>query len=140
MAETIEKQELPVVITKVKIGKKDLTKKIIDQIPLADFVYCQVENDTIELGLPYIISDNDDELIFDKSKPYITDGTLIGYIKPIWDDSVDRANTISRWGKFNRSGRFYFIVWYTNDGKLKKGYVDPWTIDQLGIELEQIFI
>lgn len=140
MAEIIEKNELPVTITKVKIGTKDLTKKILDQIQWGDFIYCKHENGSVELGLPYIISDNDNELIFDKSKPYITDGTLIGYIKPTWNDLEKRENIRSKWGKFNSAGRPYFIVWYNNENNIKKGYIDQWTLDQLGLTLTQIFI
>lgn len=140
MAEIIEKQELPVTITKVKIGKKDLTKKIIDQIPFGIFVYCEHEDKSREWGLPYIISDDSDELIFDKNKPYIISGTLLGYVKPTWDDKHFLANYRKNFGKFNNKGKWYFIIWYTDDGKLKKGYIDQWTIIQLNLKLEQIFI
>lgn len=140
MAEIIEKHELPVTITKVKIGTKDLTKKILDQLPFSDYIYCKHEDGSTELGLPYIINDNDDELIFDKNKSHITDGTLIGYIRPTWKDIEIRKKISSRWGEFNRAGKFYLVIWYNNEGKLKKGYIDQWTINQLGLTLTQIFI
>lgn len=139
MAEIIEKQELPVTITKVKIGKKDLTKKLIDQLPFSWYIYCK-RGDSQEWGLPYEISDSSDELIFDKKKPYITDGTLLGYIRPTWNDASELEKYRRSIGEFNNAGVWCFILWYTSDGKLKKGYIDSWTIEQLGLEIEQIFI
>ena len=140
MAEIIETQKLPVTITKVKIGKKDLTKKIIDQLPFEWYIYCKHKDGSQEWGLPFIVSENPGELIFDRDKPYIVDGTLLGYINPIWNDETNLSDYLRGVGEFNNAGKWFLIVWYTNDGKLRKGYLDSWTIMQLGIELDQIFI
>lgn len=160
MANIIEKQELPVIITKVKIGKKDLTKKIIDQLTTGLFVYHRNHNGRKVYGLPIKIDYVKDGrrtktiAVFDTEDKYELDGTLIGYVKlPEKEVKNMRGDVLAYAEKLtekydngtyeeheNFKGQFYFILWYTTDNKLKKGAIDRWTLDQLEIKLEQIFI
>lgn len=52
MVDIISKQELPVIITKVKIGNKDLTDKLIKQIPFDYFVSHTNKDGKKKYGLP----------------------------------------------------------------------------------------
>lgn len=171
MADIIETHELPVIITKVRIGKKDLSEKLIKQLPLDNYVYYfeDIEHSNevrIRWGLPSLLRERTYQLdnnIEDSEEPkrlmdkkYFVDGTLIGYIEikslglpqiigHITHLDKERETDVmtTRVGRSlnrNFSGKFYHIIWYTKEGKLKKGYIDKWTIDQLGIKLEQIFI
>lgn len=160
MAELIEKQELPVIITKIKIGTKDLTKKIIDQLPFGIFVTHRNIQGKRVYGLPimldYIKEDGrvKEVVVFDRELKYELDGTLIGFVKlPDKEIYNLKGDTLAYAERLrykeddgfyreyeNFSGKFHFILWYTDDNKLKKGVVDQWTVDQLGIELEQIFV
>ncbi|MFV0419617.1 MAG: hypothetical protein ACK5KT_12920 [Dysgonomonas sp.] len=164
MAEIIEKQELPVVITKVKIGKRDLSKSLIDQIPKGIFI-CHMGKrqgkEDICYGLPLVIGENGyvNELYYDSSKPFKTDGTIIGFIDSpkinssgayqslafYADENYIRKDVMTKNGYvdetfYNFGYPYYFIIWYDENNKLKKGYIDKWTMVQLDIKIEQIII
>lgn len=153
MAEIIEKQELPVTITKIKIGTKDLSKNILAQLPYSMFLYHYNYLDINKkcYGFPISNKVGTSDLEIDQEKDYIIDGKLLGYIRmSFWDinqiESWIKRHNNDYWGKHSKSldnydGKFYFIVWH-NDGKLKKGYIDQWSLKQLNIEIEnlQIFI
>jgi hypothetical protein len=164
MAEVLEKQELPVIITKVKIGKKDLSQKLIEQLPMALYVYHLGEKHMKEkpcYGLPLVISQDGyvEELLFDETRPYKVDGTIIGFIKTpkinadgAYQSFTFNANELHKKKEvfvkngymddiyYNFSGTYYFIIWYDTNNKLKKGYIDQWTASQLSIDIENMQI
>lgn len=164
MAELIEKQELPVIITKVKIGRRDLTKSLIDQIPLSLFIFHKGKRRKEEkdcYGLPLVLGNNGyvNELHFDNSQPYKIDGTIIGYVnspkinsdgalkslksyanQDYEREAVSTKNEYYKETVYNFKSPYYFIIWYDENNKLKKGYIDEWTMEQLDIKIEQIII
>lgn len=160
MAEIIEKQELPVTITKVKIGKKDLTKSMFGQIQFGTYVYHigGVKKQELRYGLPLKYPKKKEyvgdiqSLDWDENTPHYIDGTLIGYVSGFGlleaiskTTSVNRdyfgsGSTSEEMKLLNYSTRGYYILWYNQRNELRKGFLDLWAIDQLGIELEQIYI
>lgn len=159
MAETIKKYELPVIITKLKIGKKDLTKSLIEQLPLGLYVSHKWEyHDEIKTVYGLSLKDNNhDSSIYnseyDKTVEHFIDGTLIGFVNIKLKEEV-KSNTFALYAKRidhhsivdscvrinNFSTEGYLILWYDENGMLKKGYIDQWTVEQLGIELEHIIV
>lgn len=162
MAEIIETQELPVTITKVKIGKKDLTQKLIVQIPKGLYVSHIGKKGGKEnkcYGLPLKIDSKGlvNDLIFDTDTPYEIDGKLLGYINisqlvsditsiQIDENYISELKDVDDYGTtepvyfLNYLGSKYFIIWIDKENNLRKGFIDQWTVNQLGLKLEQIFI
>lgn len=155
MADIISKQELPVTITKVKIGTKDLNKSIIDQLPLDWYIYHKRPDGFRAYGLPVLNTNINKypDLIFDKDTPYKVAGELIGYVnasKLASRVDLDFIKSINN-NYFTENGFTYSLrnysdswrfILFCSEGKLKKTYLDTWTIDQLDIDIEnmQIFI
>lgn len=154
MAEIIEKTELPIIITKIKIGKKDLTKNMLSQVPFGMYLYHKnyLDKEKQCYGFPIESHRKSTDYDIDTKQEYTTDGTLLGFIRlSVWSqDEIKRwirGYNDNYWGKHsdsleNYKGKFYFIVWYDKNNRLKKGYIDRWSLDQLGIDIEsmQIFI
>jgi hypothetical protein len=148
----IENEILPVTITKIKIGNKNLTKGIIEQIPWGLYVsYFDEEYYTERYGVPVIFDDS--RKLFDyneNNREFNINGKkLLGYINiPI--KSLSPQNYVAKYNKEqpyfseyvikNYSGKFYFIIWYDNENNLQKGYIDEWTANVARIDLKQIYI
>ena len=153
MAEIIETQKLPVTITKVKIGKNNLTKSIIDQIPLSRVITHIRENGLECYGLP--VKDPTELHYYDQDVqwdfPYTINGEIIGYVtkdkifspKDIYRTLLNNKNYISigldDFDLENHSDNWSLVLFHS-DGKLRKGLLDSWTKKQLGLELEHIII
>jgi roadblock/LC7 domain-containing protein len=144
----ISEEILPVVIKKIKIGKKFLTKSMIEQIPWGVFIYYFDEEwHEIRYGVPGIFNDDGKLIGYDDNAPYNSDGELIGYIEIktnlSFNEYVRRYNKKNFYPEeiiWNCEGKEYFIIWYDNESNLKKGYIDKWTANVAGVKLEQIYI
>ncbi|WP_353122097.1 hypothetical protein [Dysgonomonas capnocytophagoides] len=154
MADIISKQELPVTITKVKIGTKDLNKSIIDQLPFEMFIYHMRSDGFICYGLPVIGIGKAyySEYEINRDIDYVIAGDIIGYIsKSGLTDRRDLTWTLrgnkdyarceeKSWIDLNNYNDNWMLILFHSEGKLKKGIIDTWTAEQLNLKLEQIFI
>ncbi|MFT4224414.1 hypothetical protein [Dysgonomonas sp.] len=153
MAEIIQKQELLVTITKVKIGKKDLTKSIVDQMPLYRYIWHFRGDNSICYGLPVVDPTQNYyfEHVVNWDEEYNIDGEIIGFINKSglvlgYDKSWTlKGNKEYMWSEpqyidlKNYSDNWKLII-YHSKGELRKAIIDSWTIKQLELEIEQIFI
>lgn len=141
MAEIIEKQELPVTITKVKIGTKDLTKSLVIQLPIGNYVY-HIKDGKRLYGLAAFIDHRDNQIEINNDIPAEYEGILLGFLNiELPKQECDKMKYLMRHkDSYEYLYEKYLILWTDSNNNLKKGYIDQWTIDQLGIKLEQIFI
>ncbi len=150
----VEKVELPVTITKVKVGGKFLTKSLLEQLPMDLFIHHF--DDKKRYGIPcnFDTENGNFEYYIDEI-PYEIDGTIIGYLRGI--SSQLSYEGIQNWIKRYNGGfhsietgemfhmrnytyPFYYIIWYDKNNTLKRGYIDEMTAKKAGVILEQIFI
>ncbi len=141
MAEIIEKQELTVTIAKVKIGTKDLTKSLIMQLPLGNYVY-HIKDGKKLYGLAVFRDHRDNQIEINNDIPAEYEGVLLGFLNiELPKHECDKMENLMRHkDSYQSFYKKYLILWTDLNNNLKKGYIDQWTVDQLGIKLEQIFI
>ena len=144
----IEKIRTPVIIIKIKVDGKFITKSFIEQIPWGVYVYhldYDYENPKIRYGISKVPREwkKTDEQFF-------IDGTLLGYVnikaEKLAKTYVESYRDVEdKYGygyqvEENYKGKFYYIIWYDEENNLKRGYIDEWTAEIADIKLRQIYI